>query len=640
MLKTERKQKILAILLDHSEGITGEELARRLHVSSRTVRSDIKKLQERLSGYKSRIVSSPNRGYRIVINEQRDELMAAMGAKSTGGLGTENERCDFIIGRLLECYLEDAPITQMDLAEEMYIGISTLKTYLSIAKLCLEEYSLQIAQYKTEGIRLVGEEVELRYCLVDYLGRTKAREGSLWRKVFEPVSFATLNQIISHVLEIRNLQLTDISRENLCIHAAVLLWRSRENHSMPCTMHLAQQLEEKFEYSAAKDIVSELFRYTGVDVSYSEVYYITQCLLTSKKLVNVDESVNKEHVRALVHKILLSIKDKLALDFTEDQYLVDGLLLHLSIAIARVQFHMNIRNELLESIKKDYPLAFQMGVIAAKTVSEIDDIEFNENEISYIALHFGAAISRNSLKEAESPKNVIIVCSAGLGVSVLLKAKVEEHFHNRINVVAVLPSYEINQSAVDGVDYVFTTVPLEHIDARKVIRINHMLRLEDIEKIERKVFDKSVVNAEEIRSFFSEENFYINQNFKTKEECINFLTDRAIESGLMNKKAKQSVFERERMSSTAIGDLAAIPHPMCDASLKSSISILILDKPIVWDDLPVMVVFLLNIEYSKSALWESAFLKLYEYIKNKGGVSSMLQHKSYEIFLKEYLSMF
>ena len=164
--------------------------------------------------------------------------------------------------------------------------------------------------------------------------------------------------------------------------------------------------------------------------------------------------------------------------------MIDGLTLHLNIALTRIQFQMNIRNELLETIKNDYPLAFQMGVIAGKIVEQYDNIKINENEIGYIALHFGAALSRNGIKENIKAKNIIIVCSSGLGISVLLKAKVEEYFHNRLNVVKVLPGYEVNEKTLENIDYILSTVPLKNIASDKIIKINRMLQKEDVENIE------------------------------------------------------------------------------------------------------------------------------------------------------------
>lgn len=63
---------------------------------------------------------------------------------------------------------------------------------------------------------------------------------------------------------------------------------------------------------------------------------VNQLIKTCKNLVNI---------------ILKEIYEKLSIDFTNDEYLIDGLTLHLNIALTRIQFQMNIRNELLETIK-------------------------------------------------------------------------------------------------------------------------------------------------------------------------------------------------------------------------------------------------------------------------------------------------
>ncbi|OVE67358.1 hypothetical protein CCS79_14660 [Clostridium diolis] len=51
--------------------------------------------------------------------------------------------------------------------------------------------------------------------------------------------------------------------------------------------------------------------------------------------------------------------------------------------------------------------------------------------------------------------------------------------------------------------------------------------------------------------------------------------------GFMTDKGKESIFEMEGMYSTEIAHLVAIPHPIENDTKISSISILVLDKPII-----------------------------------------------------------
>ena len=72
---------------------------------------------------------------------------------------------------------------------------------------------------------------------------------------------------------------------------------------------MAQKLEETFEYSAAKEVANEIFRYTGIDIPYSEVFYITRCLLTGKKLLDIGSTVNDAHVKELVERVLIAVDE-------------------------------------------------------------------------------------------------------------------------------------------------------------------------------------------------------------------------------------------------------------------------------------------------------------------------------------------
>lgn len=633
-----RRKKIFNMLKSHPQGLNGEAISQQLGVSSRTIRSDIKALQDALGKYNIRIFSSPTKGYRFSNFEHLGSIEQELFKDSISKLETSKQRINYILYRLLENTLNDVSITQNDLAEEMYISLSTLKMHLNEVKDILKKYDLKIAQYKTKGIKISGEENKLRYCIVDI--KNIHLENEFFQNLISNINTNLLDDIIKKVLSGRKLQLTDRSQKKLCMYIAIAIQRSKNNKTVVYPSSLTNKIENTFEYNVAKEIVENIYTQLNTDLSCSEVYYITQCLLASKKLIDVSESTNKKHVKNLVNIILKEIHEKLSIDFTNDEYLIDGLTLHLNIALTRIQFQMNIRNELLETIKNDYPLAFQMGVIAGKIVEQYDNIKINENEIGYIALHFGAALSRNGIKENIQAKNIIIVCSSGLGISVLLKAKVEEYFHNRLNVIKVMPSYEINNQILDNVDYILSTVPLKNVKSDKIIKINRMLQKEDVENIENKIFHKETTELLEITTFFNKDNFYIGKNFETKEECINFLADEAIKKGLMNNNAKMSIFEREEMSSTSIGDLVAIPHPIYNECGTSFISILILNKPIIWDDLFVQVVFLLNVEKGKMNLWEPMFLKLYNYIKLKNGVNSILKNKSYEVFINEFEKMF
>ena len=644
-----RCKKIIEILLDHPEGMKGDDIAKRLQVSSRTVRSDIKRLQELLEVHGIKISAITNRGYKLERQDVHDVLMNVLPEVSSQEvLSDKNKRLLYLVGYFLKALLENKSVTQGELADEMYVALSSLKVYLGELRDFLSDYFLQIVTYRNEGLRLKGDENDIRTCIVDY--QREMRNPNVHRLIFAEFSSQEINFLIEEVMKQCSLQLTDVARESLCLQMALAVRRSAEGHLTICSSSVAQELEKSFEYRIAKEMVNALYKATGKDIPYNEVFYLSKCLLTGKKLSVTPESIKEkaflnenadsigDKLSELVDEILYAIEKNYGLDFGNDEYLKEGLLLHLRIAIAQVNFRMGMRNDLLSSIKNEYPLAFQLGILAARIVRERVQIVFHENEIGYIALHFGAAMSRNHIKESDVSKKIIIVGLIGFGMSMMLKTKIKEYFRNRLNILAVLPIYKLNDEWINQADYIFSTVPLKNVDERKVIRINSVLGKTDLVELEKKIFSKAKLTVETLKEIFDAKNFFVEMEFDSREECLNFLTRKAVEQGFMSETAKASVFEREGMSSTAIGDFAAIPHPVDTVDNISKVFVLTLKKTITWGDLPVQAVFLLNIENGKSQLWEELFFKLYDYIKKFDGVRSLLKNKSYEKFFADFIA--
>lgn len=318
MAKINKRRKIIFDMLkSHPQGLNGEAISQQLGVSSRTIRSDIKALQDALEKYNIRIFSSPTKGYRLSQFEHLSSIEHELFKDNMSNLETSKQRINYILYKLLANTLNDILITQNDLAEEMYISLSTLKIHLNEVKNILKKYDLKITQYKTKGIKISGEETKLRYCIVDI--KNIHLENEFFQDLIINIDINLLDDIIKKVLSERKLQLTDRSQKKLCMYIAIAIQRSRNNKTVVYPSSLTSKIENTFEYSVAKEIIENIYNQLNIDLSCSEVYYITQCLLASKKLIDVSESTNKKHVKNLVNIILKEIHEKLSIDFTNDE---------------------------------------------------------------------------------------------------------------------------------------------------------------------------------------------------------------------------------------------------------------------------------------------------------------------------------
>lgn len=290
-----RRKKIFNMLKEHQTGLSGEFMSQQLGVSSRTIRSDIKALQEYLVEYDIRIISSPNKGYRFNKFEQLDTAEQNLFQEGVSNLETAKQRINYILYRLLENTFKDIVITQNDLAEEMYISLSTLKMHLNEVKDILQKYDLKVTQYKTKGIKVIGEEVKIRYCIVDMINTCSTEK--FFQKILANVDIELLDKIIKETLSYKKIQLADRSKEKFCLHIAIGMQRSSYNKFVSYPSSIANKIENTFEYNVAKELIDNILKKMNIDIACSEVYYIAQCLLASKKLTDISESMDKKHVK-------------------------------------------------------------------------------------------------------------------------------------------------------------------------------------------------------------------------------------------------------------------------------------------------------------------------------------------------------
>lgn len=383
----------------------------------------------------------------------------------------------------------------------------------------------------------------------------------------------------------------------------------------------------------------EIFRKTGIDVAAGEIYYLAQHLMASKKYIDGGEGADQK-MQELVMKIIGDIDEHVNIDFSQDQVLIEWLSVHLQTAIPRMKFQMNIRNDVLEVVKSEYPLAFQIAVIASSVIEKEEQVNVNENEIGYIAIHFGAALNRIDIRNDMVIRRALIVCASGMGTALLIKTRLEAYFKDRIIIVGTVPGYTLTEEQIDSVDMILTTIPLPQFQSDRIIPIRHLLDNDELQQLEQRFYLMPHGIQGEITSFFKADCFYTDRHFDDREAILNFLTDQLKEKGLMTDAEKASVFEREEASPTEIGNLVAIPHPIYGDPPESRIAILILDKPIVWEKERVQLVFLISIAKDQMASWQSIFLKLFTYLVKNDGVKEMLREPNYAAFIRNFTSQF
>ncbi|WP_081449324.1 BglG family transcription antiterminator [Clostridium carboxidivorans] len=140
-----------------------------------------------------------------------------------------------------------------------------------------------------------------------------------------------------------------------------------------------------------------------------------------------------------------------------------------------------------------YPETFEAAVKVCKYVEDQFKIKFREDEVSYVCLHFGAALEKMN-KGFTTKKRVIVVCSTGIGTSKLLASKLKNNYED-IEIVDVLSYNEFVSRNTYDIDYVISTVAIKEANV-PIIVVNPLINNDDKIKLS-KIFNPKIRRNEE-----------------------------------------------------------------------------------------------------------------------------------------------
>lgn len=600
MLST-RMKTIFRELMAAETPLTGKYLADVNQVSSRTIREDMKILDSMLRSQGAFIDSIMGQGYQLGIADEPQfrsylkEISGDVPDPKTAIPRLPEDRIAYLIKRFL---LSDCYIKLEELADEMFISKSTLQNDLIQVKKKLAAYDIRLEARPNYGLKIKADELKLRFCLAQYVFLRDEGLNELFKPSFISLTeeeLASISAIIMDQVHKHRIVVSDIAINNLVIHMAIAYKRIKEGYNVQIYQAELDEIVEQKEYRVAEEIVRQVEGQFNVDFPQEELAYIAMHLLGTKIMAHMppgEDAVRQvidEDIAELVRLALSKVESKLNLGISGDPELIIALGLHLKPAVNRYKYGMNIRNPMLEDIKKAYPLAFEAGIIAGLAIKEAIGTVIDENEIGYLALHIGAAIERR--KSKAKPKRCLIVCASGLGTAQLINYKLKSQFGEGLEVAGTTEYYKLGQYDLADIDFIISSIPIHEQLSVPVIVVNAILGETDIKRIEKYTLD----DTKNIGIYFQKELLFLGEELGSKEEVLAFLHERLLGMGLVEADYLQAVQEREEVAPTSFGNLVAIPHPITPHTESTFLTVCTLKKPIMWKGKPVQFVCLLNV---------------------------------------------
>lgn len=626
-----RQNQIIDILNNDNNWITGKELAKLLNVSDRTIRSDIDVINK---FYDCLLIRSNKRlGYQI------DEALLFKQDIETKELIPQNshERCVYIIRELL---FKSKEINLIALQDQVFVsGYSIDNDIKKIRKMISEYPSLKLIRSKNY-ISLQGNEADKRKLYKQLL--TEETHGNFLNlnsiaDLWTNFDLLEIKDILEDVCELYNYQIREIDFPMIMIHVGVAIERiiNRNYINSKVSKH---HLDNNIEYQISYEFFKRISKTIDIELVEDEVVLFAQLLIGSYQKDDDDENLDKL-LSQIVDAVVKEVKDYFDINFSKDKDFKLGLKMHLQLLLERQQNNVTITNIYLQEIKRKYPLVFEMAIRAGEVISDICKINVNENELSFLALHLGAAYDRvNSIKRYRA----VVIIPHNQMLSNMCIDKLKLRFEERMVIVKRYGFYEKTMIKQQEPDLIITTVPLKHDLSIPTVQITLFVNYEDESKVfqtlnfldKQRYHEDFVVLVNEL---IRPDLFHVKTQMVDSKEVISFLCDELISKNLADERYKEDVFKRESVSATSFVNGFAVPHSIEISSKESCISIMILDKPVKWGDFEVKLVLLLAIRDTDNHLLKIFFDWLSSIVSDSNKFRQLLEVKNYQEFIQHVI---
>lgn len=491
-----RRIKIVNKLINSNSFYIISDLANFFNVSSRTIRYDLDNIDEFLQANGiSRIIRKPNTGVKFPgIQPDKNKLLKLIkDLDAYNYILSSDERVYYILNELMQ---QQDYITINYLAEKLMVSRNTVIKDLKEVKRWLTDYNLKIESATKHGIKVTGEERQLRRAQIEILSDAAAEnrekspvshnEGNISMNsqvdmFFKDIDISYMEQCVKVVEEELGTVFSDEAYAGLVMHVAIAVKRIKLGKDIIMHNDELHTLESTKEFTVASNLARMLEERFDVDIPADEIGYITVHLLGSNiSNTDNDEKENWVELQILTNEIIGNVSSEVNKDLSGDKQLFKGLIEHLRPAVYRLKHGLKLKNPILSEIKSNYSKLFEIVKNSLSPIEVYTGKPLNDEEAGYFAMHFGAALERQK-NMAASKMDVLVVCATGIGTAELLSSRLQSTFD--INIVAKIPNHQVRDVLRrEHVDFIITTVPLEPMEVQCVM-VNPVLTDTDVNKL-------------------------------------------------------------------------------------------------------------------------------------------------------------
>lgn len=620
-----RQKKLIHLLVQNENYMPVSFYSQQLEKSSRTIYSDLEKIQVLLADESLVLEKKPRIGIQLrgSVEEKMRFLERITGSLTEIVIGTQ-ERQWQIAKRLM---IDDEVVTQQMLGQQFHVSPSSIAHDLEKIS---ENYRIRLTASK-RGTKRIGNEEEIqnglfRFC-EDYL---EARGIDTEQLFHEEAQKILLELFPQQLVEIIVEQVEDLKRQNdfllpeqyvksLLIRLLVFCFRLTKNGHIEEKEFLFDQIKMIDTYLIANELLEHVASKMVCHYDEEDISYVNRQLVGYGVKPNTKERSNYEKYATTIQKILKNMSEIMQVDFLADQQLTERFASHFIPMIYRLKMGIAITNPLVEEIRSQYAITFSATWYALANVEGKLDVHFNDEEVALVAMYFQV-----SLEKSKNGKKILIVCPNGIGTSELIFNKIKRILPAQ-DIAEITTIDKLYKKNLDNVDLIISSIRLNDVH-KPIIKVSTLVTQEDIKNIT--TLYSNLFYSEEsdetekldfpfLKEVIDLEFIHTQKCFSDKQTCLDWMITHLENQWIVTNAFRKEVFDREEIGETALATGVAIPHAAPQNVLQTKIAIVTLADPIVWDQRKVHYVLLMCIAKSDRKLVRGVITDIHKIVQSE-----------------------
>ena len=535
-----RSKEILDLLAKKKNDQTISTLAAKFEVSERTIRNDIKDINDYLKEQKIAPIRFGSNGL-IVIEEDIDQAGDTTDQEDLYTYKLSKEERRMLAAAILINTKEHITLSQI--ADMLYVSRATIINDLDGVKSMLESGKLKVISHSNKGLRLEGLEGDKRLFLLRLMsvGSNGIKENSTIRTFFKGLNIEirmsederrNLQKIINEQEHAYGRFMTDESFDYLMQYLMLSIQRIKNGNIM------TEPIDgNKSKYEMAKDIQKYICQYWDLEDAEGEIDFLCGVLDSMSYIKRKRREQKIIGLQLVTRKFIENISKDLGVNLNRDFAFYENLTDHLESIIMK-SFNVVQRDDFLKQYVDKNPRVLEVVLKHLDLLRNFMDREISEIEVDYIVIHICAALERRKKKEVEF--RVLIVCGGGIGTSQLLLAKMRNRFD--FHVVDVVSAHLLQDQKYQDIDLVISTIPLKDYEGEYIL-VTPIFSDEDYLRVSGKI--EQIQESHRIEPTPRAERVAVPQ--KDPKELIDSLSEIIKDPALMNQVTRkvQEFFEIE-----------------------------------------------------------------------------------------------